>query len=364
MNVTELLSLGFNHARNAVAESIYLNNGPDLTKPITFYALVDEKCNCKCRHCEYWRMAEYVPEMNLEQWKKTLLSIKEFRGSFSLNFSGGEPFLQKWFIDLLMFCRDNDIHAGVTTNGSLLNEKNVPRIVEAKPFNVNISCDSHIGEVHDYIRGMNGLFRKINRGIELLHQEQARQKITFPVIIKPTIMSPNFRMLPDTVKWAMDVGATAVNFQPLGRWTQETYDELWIEEKDWPELESIMQQLIAMKRAGAPIMNSEEVLGLVTANFREEKAPPENMPCRIGLQEFFIRPDGNVKLCFHFPDIGNTTRQSAREIWTGPEAKKIRAATIQCDRLCLLTCLSHKSIRNKFNQAMTILARQKKTNHV
>jgi len=37
-----------------------------------------------------------------------------------------------------------------------------------------------------------------------------------------------------------------------------------------------------MKRAGSPIMNSEEILHLMTASFREEKASPENMPCRIG----------------------------------------------------------------------------------
>ncbi|MBV5326042.1 MAG: radical SAM protein [Chlorobium sp.] len=360
MKVTELALMGLNHTRNAVAEAVYLKTGFDMTKPVTFHALVNERCNCKCRHCEYWRQAEYIPELSIEQWKTTLLSIKEFTGHFSINFSGGEPFIKKGFIDLLHFCREHDILAGVTTNGALLNEKNSANLVAARPFNLNISCDSHIPEIHDYVRGMNGLFRKISGGIALLKKEQARQNITFPIIIKPTIMSLNFRTLPDIVQWALDVGATAVNFQPLGRWTRETYDELWIEENDWPELERVMEKLIAMKRAGSPIMNSEEILHLMTASFREEKASPENMPCRIGLQEFYIRPDGEVKLCFHFPGIGNTTRQSAKEIWRGAQAKKIRDATIGCDKLCLLTCLSQKSLLNKVNQAITILLRQKK----
>ena len=361
MNITELLTLGISHTRNAVAEALYLKTNIDLTRPITFHALVNERCNCKCRHCEYWRQAEYIPELSIEEWKKTLLSIKEFTGSFSVNFSGGEPFIKKGFIDLLVFCRDHNIRAGVTTNGALLNEQNAANIVAARPFNINISCDSHLPEVHDYIRGMNGLFNKITKGITLLQQEQAKQKVTVPIIIKPTIMSLNFRALPEIVEWAMNIGATAINFQPLGRWTRETYDELWIEEKDWPELDRSMEKLIIMKRAGAPIMNSEEVLRLVTASFQEKTASPEYMPCRIGLQEFYIRPDGEVKLCFHFPSIGNTTKQSAKEIWRGPQAKKIREATIECDKLCLLTCLSHKSLTNKFSQALTILSRQKKT---
>ncbi len=363
MKVSELVTMGISHTRNAVAEAVYLKTGLNFTKPITFHALVNERCNCKCRHCEYWRQAEYAPEMSIEQWQTTLLSIKEFTGPFSVNFSGGEPFIKKGFIDLLYFCRKHHILAGVTTNGALLNENNCATIVASKPFNINISCDANTPEIHDYIRGMNGLFNKIIRGITLLREEQAKQNISFPIIIKPTIMSLNFRILPDIVRWAKEIGATAVNFQPLGRWTRETYDELWIEEKECPELDRIMEQLIAMKQSGFPIMNSEEILRLMTANFREEKASPENMPCRIGLEEFFIRPEGDVKLCFHFPSIGNTTKQSAKEIWMGEQAKKIRDNTIACDKLCLLTCLSQKSLLNKVNQALTILSRQKKTDN-
>jgi MoaA/NifB/PqqE/SkfB family radical SAM enzyme len=359
MNVSELLSLGYSHARNSAAQAIYLSNGVDLTMPVTFHALVNEICNCKCRHCEYWRQKKYVPEMSIEQWQNSLLSIKEFVGPFSVNFSGGEPFMKKGFIDLLGFCHENAIHAGVTTNGALLNERNVASIVAARPFNVNISLDSHIPAVHDHVRGMTGLFDRVARGISLLRAEQKRQGITFPIIIKPTIMSVNFRQLPEIVHWSLAAGATAINFQPLGKWTPETEEELWINEQDWPELDRVMQRLIDMKREGSPIMNSEEVLRLMTASFREETASPEHLPCRIGLQEFYIRPDGEVKLCFHFPAIGNLTKQSAREIWKGPKAKEIRAATVTCDKLCLLTCLSQKSLGNRINQALTLLSGQR-----
>jgi len=297
--------------------------------------------------------------MSIGEWQKTLLSIKEFVGRYSVNFSGGEPFIKKGFTDLLRFCRDNDILAGVTTNGALLNEKNVEALVSARPFNLNISLDSTDPAIHDYVRGMNGLFDRIVRGMTLLRREQEKQNISFPIIIKPTVMSLNFRQLPEIVRWATGIGATAVNFQPLGRWTPETWDELWIEEKDMAEFEPVIDRLIEMKRSGSPIMNSEEVLRLMPASFREEKASPEHLPCRIGLHEFYLRPDGEVKLCFHFPSIGKTTEQSARDIWTGAKAKKIREATIKCDKLCLLTCLSQKSLLNKASQALTILSRQK-----
>ncbi len=358
MNVSNLLTLGLSHTRNAVAQAVYLNHGYDMTRPVTFHALVNERCNCKCRHCDYWRQASYVPEMSIGQWRTALMSIKEFAGPFSISFSGGEPFMKKGFIDLLRFCHDNGIHAGVTTNGALLNERNVPEIVAARPFNLSISVDSHIAEVHDHVRGMNGLMGRVQRGLALLRQEQERQGISFPIIIKPTVMSLNFRTLPELVDWALTSGATAVNFQPLGRWTPETDKELWIETADLPELDQVMERLIAMKKAGAPIMNSEEVLSLMSASFREEKASAKHLPCRIGMQEMYIRPDGEVRLCFHFPSIGNLATQSAREIWTGQKAASVRAATVKCDKLCLLTCLSHKSLANRISQAVTLLTRQ------
>ena len=41
--------------RNAVAEEIYLRTGRDVTVPISIYGEVIERCNYKCRYCEYWR---------------------------------------------------------------------------------------------------------------------------------------------------------------------------------------------------------------------------------------------------------------------------------------------------------------------
>ena len=71
-------------------------------------------CNVKCRYCEYWRLKHYVQEMTIEEWQSALKSIKEFVGTFSINFSGGEPFIKPGFIDLLGWCHRNGISAGVT----------------------------------------------------------------------------------------------------------------------------------------------------------------------------------------------------------------------------------------------------------
>jgi len=355
MKLTNLASLALKHVRNAFAEELYLRTRADVTRPVVVYGMVNEWCNYKCRYCDYWRLKEYREEMTVGEWQKALLSLKEFVGPFHIEYSGGEPYIKKGFVDLLKFCHDHGIHWGVTTNGSAFTEKIVKQTVAARPFNINMSMDSHRADVHNYSRGIDGSLERITKGLQMLLAERAAQKQDFPVIIKPVVHKLNFRHLPEMVEWVQGLGATAVNFQPVDRWTKETYDELWIGEDDMPELIEVRDKLLAMKKAGAPILNSELILGVWPEHFREQKAPPETMPCRVGMRNYFIRPDGNVEVCWFYPPIGNVRKQSARDIWYGEVAAERRAETVACDKLCLFTCLSQKTVRDKVKMGLTLL---------
>jgi MoaA/NifB/PqqE/SkfB family radical SAM enzyme len=360
VELSRLGQLAWKHTQNAASEEIYLRTGYDISKPVTFYGLVNERCNVKCRYCEYWRLKHYVQEMTIEEWQTALKSIQEFVGAFSINFSGGEPFIKPGFIDLLGWCNSNGISAGVTTNGSALTPRNAEKVVAANPFNVNISVDAPNAEVHDYLRGYCGLFDKLSNGIQHLLAERDRQGKQFPINIKPTVNSKNFRLMPDLVEWAISMGVSCVQLQPMDRWTRETYDELWIEEPELPELERVIERLIEMQRDGAPILTPPTILRLFPDNFRGKKAPKEVMPCRVGLRDFFVRADGQVEVCVHYPPIGNIREQTAREIWYGPKAQEIRRQTVACDRLCLITCLSQKTLKDKVNMGMRLLKGQQR----
>jgi MoaA/NifB/PqqE/SkfB family radical SAM enzyme len=352
MSMANLASLGVKHARTAVAEALYLQTGRDITRPVTFYGIVNEHCNVKCRYCEYWRLKHYATEMTIAEWRNALKGIKDWLGTFSINFSGGEPFIKPGFLDLLGWCKDNGIYAGVTTNGSALTERNAEKVVAAHPFNVNISVDAPTAELHDYLRGYPGLFKKLSSGIRFLVEKRQAAGTTFPIVIKPTINSRNFHVMPDMVEWAKSMGATCVSFQPVDRWTPETYEELWIEQSDLPRFEQVVERLIAMVRAREPILTPTHILALMPDHFREKKAPPDVMPCRVGLRNFFIRTDGDVYVCVHgFPPIGNLKAQTAREIWYGEKAQQVRHDTVACEKLCLITCLSQKKFTDKVKMA-------------
>ena len=359
MKVSTLAQLAFKHTYNTVAEEVYLKTGHDATRPVTFYGLVNEKCNVKCRYCEYWRLPNYKDEMSIEEWRKALLSVKDFVGKFSISFSGGEPFIKPGFLDLMAFCNANGILSGVTTNGSALNKKNAAKLVDANPFNLCVSVDAPDAETHDYLRGWPGLFQKLSDGIQNVREERDRRGMDFPIIIKTTVNSKNFRVLPEMVSWVKKVGATALNFQPIDRWTPETYNELWVEEPEYDDLQKIVDTMRALKSQGEPIMNSDQVISLMVRHFREESAPAEAMPCRVGMRDFFIRTNGDIEVCFFYPSIGNIKESSAKEIWYSEQARKIRKETVECDKLCLYTCLSQKTLGDKVKMGMVLLKGQK-----
>jgi hypothetical protein len=88
--------------------------------------------------------------------------------------------------------------------------------------------DATTASVHDHLRGSPGPFEKLRNGIVYLLEERKRQQVEFPITLKPTINSVNFRFLPALVGRTSAIGDLCVSPHTMSRWTSETYDELWI----------------------------------------------------------------------------------------------------------------------------------------
>lgn len=361
MKVLQLAKLARKHIASAAAEATYLHTGIDVTRPVAIYAMVTHRCNSKCVYCDFWRRDAKTlleDEMSIEQWQNSFLSLKQFIGQYQVELSGGEPFCKKDFIKIPEFLHANKIVWGLTSNGLYINEDRAQRLVASRPFNINMSIDSTDAAVHDYLRGYQGAFEKTAEAIRLLQTEREKQKITFPIIIKPTVTIKNFSQMPALIRWAQDMGVV-INLQPLNRWTPETFDDsIWIGKEHIKKIETLVEEVLEMKAKGYPILTHERVLKLFPDHFMDKKAPKEAMPCRVGMRNFFINPNGDVRVCFFFPPIGNLTKQSAKEIWYGEEGKIRRKETVACEELCLFTCLSQKTILDKAKMAVKLLTRR------
>ena len=135
-------------------------------------------------------------------------------------------------------------------------------------------------------------------------------------------------------------------------------DKLWIENDDLPELEQVIERLIEMQQAGAPLLIPGETLRLMVDHFREKKAPAERCRAASGWQ--FLHPRRRHRRAVQlYPAVGSLLEQSARDIWYGPQAQ-IRRQTVACDRLCLMTCLSQKTLKDKVKMGVRLLQGQRR----
>ena len=359
---SRILKIGLSHLKNSIAETLYLSGVCDMTSPMTVHALINEKCNSKCIYCDFWERGaeERVPEMSIDDWKDILLDLRTISSNFTISFSGGEPLIKKGFLDLMLWCSEQGINASFTTNGSLFSEANIRKIVEAEPFNINVSIDSHRNEVHDEVRGFPGNHRIASKGVRMLRDTRDAEGKDFPIVIKPAIHNRNFTELDALVRHALDIGATGINFQPIEGHDAFIKENLWIAERDLPLLAQSVEKLIAMKEQGFPIVNSAQSLLLTEDHFLGKKADKKHLPCRVGLRTLFIRPDGACMLCWHFPDTGNIKTQGAAAVWRSQEARRIRKGTTRCQKLCLLTCTSQKTLMDKVRMAKVMFTGRSK----
>ncbi|MFQ4141319.1 radical SAM protein [Chlorogloeopsis sp. ULAP02] len=361
MLLQQFTKLGLQHIKHNLTEAVYLKTGLDFTKPRSIQGIVNERCNYKCRYCNFWRLDNYQSEMTIAQWQKALLSLKEFLGWYVIQFAGGEPFIKKGFVDLLEFCHAEGIAWGVITNGSTFNRKIVERVVAARPVNIDISVDSAIAEIHDFVRGMPNSHSNISQGIIFLREEQKRQGINFPIRIKPTVHRYNLRHLLELVNWTKQIGATTIDFSAVKHWTTEVKTELWIQdEHDLEILRQTVETLVAMKKDGAPIETSEQKLYSFIDHFQGKTVKYGVLPCRLSLRDYHIRPNGDIIMCHLYPPLGNVRTSSAREIWYSKWTKQLRAQMVQCEKLgqpeCGNLCLaSHVPLLQQFQRGLLLL---------
>lgn len=92
----------------------------------------------------------------------------------------GEPMLHARFFDMVEACRDRGIRVGIITNGSLLNEERVERLLASGIASVHVSMESSDPAQFAAIRG--GKFDKVRDGVERLVRRRRELGLDRPVI--------------------------------------------------------------------------------------------------------------------------------------------------------------------------------------
>lgn len=149
----------------ALADDVPL--GPKRTPPgpVVIWNLV-RRCNLACKHCYSISADHDFPgELSTDEVYAVMDDLKAF-GVPVLILSGGEPLLRPDIYAISMRAKAMGFYVGLSTNGTLIDERNIGKIAAVGYDYVGISIDG-LRETHDKFRRLDGAFDASMHGIHL-----------------------------------------------------------------------------------------------------------------------------------------------------------------------------------------------------
>lgn len=279
------------------------HTGPGYSAPLAAHLGVTTACNFSCNHCYSSSGRRSPGELKLDECLRVVDQLSEM-GCMKLVLGGGEPFLRGDLLELIGHANTRGVDTFIHSNGTLLDERLLARLVECPPTGLTISLDGARPETNDAVRGP-GTFARILESLTRL-----RTSYSPGFALSMTITSVNQHDTADAVELAHRVGATMLFLRPpFPAGNMLDNEHLMVDLPSfWKALE------LAHARAGA--------LG-VTLNAPMPGGPVlptdfEGFGCIAAHVVLGVRPEGDVTPCLNLPTEfvgGNVRTSSLLEIW-------------------------------------------------
>ena len=270
-------------------------------------------CNLRCEHCGSTAGAPRRRELSLEESLAICDQLPNLL-VYEVDFTGGEPLLRPDWWQITQRLQELKIKSKIITNGLLLGEDTVAKLVDTGVTSVGVSIDGLEG-THDHIRANPGLFRRALAGIERV------QKAGIPVTVITTVNALNVGQLSSLHALLQSLGVDYWQFQPIfpmGR--AHDCPELTMSESDYMRLGEYARNRVTLDRQEKPMLLPGDSFGYFT---EMDQRQPTWGGCSAGLFLCGITSDGRVKGCLSMPDElseGDLRQRDLWDIWFDPEA--------------------------------------------
>ncbi len=309
---------------------------------------VCDSCVLRCKMCFKWKDDIFIkPDENmltLAEWKSCALSLKQFAlDDFMINFGGGEVLMVPWILELVSFCHGLKFKTNIATNGFLVDEAMSKKMHEVGLDYIIISLDSLDEVTHDSLRGKTGVYQRVIRAIDLIHQNAENVKIGLCSII----MEQTLAGIIELAQWAQKNEKVELiyfmsvmqpnNTYPNQQWYLEDFKDLW--PKDIKKVTQVIDELIRLKKSGYKIGDTIVQLEAYKAYFLNPENYVKKSSCNIN-RAVHVSSIGDVFMCYNFERLGNLREKRLKDLWVSDFASKIRHQIKDCKQNChfLLNC--------------------------
>jgi len=296
-------------------------------RPTWISFLLTELCNARCVHCDIWKNRGREDSPTLEQWKAACRNLRDWLGPAHVCLTGGEALLKPFTVDLMEYASRIGLLVELLTHGYWDDQSKIERAALARPWRVTVSLDG-LGETHTRIRRREHFFEKTSATIDTLRRTRQERHLNFSIRLKTVDMEHNLDDLCDLARFASQEGVDIV-FQAVEQNYNTPEDPHWFRRSEnWPrdvdKATAIVQELIALKGRGLHIANSRGELEVMAEYFRNPEAlqvaiqghtAHERQQLCNGWGLLQVHANGDVRICFRQPPVGNIKNSGLREIW-------------------------------------------------
>lgn len=277
------------------------------------------RCNLKCKHCgSDCKVVAETPDMPAEDFlrviDKSILPNIDDPHRLMIIFSGGEPLVRKDIEDVGMELKKREFPWSIVTNGMLLTEDRLRRLLDAGLSSVAISLDG-LEEDHNWMRGNENSYRNAMRAIKLMARTRG---VVWDVVT--CVNGRNIKYLPKLKETLYEAGVRKwrlFSIFPAGRAKQ--YPDFQLSNDDLRYLMEFIKECRSEFKSSSgafPIHTSyacEGFLGDYEGEVRDTL-----YRCHAGISVASILIDGSVSACtsirsnFH---QGNIYKDDFWDVW-------------------------------------------------
>ena len=279
------------------------------------------RCNCRCVMCDIWKGNNNVKQLEEEDIKKLLDSLRRLNTK-EVVMSGGEALMHPNFFRLCEIIKSQKINITLLSTGLLL-KKYVAEIL-TKTNEVIVSLDGS-KEIHDKIRNIPNAYYKLKEGV----QDLKRLNPNFRVTARCVIQKENYKDFPNIVDAAKEIGLDQISFLTADVTTDAfNRPELWDDQKAG-EVKLSREEVGRLKEVIESLINSH------SSDFKTKfiaESPDKirrfyhyyaayhgisefpEMRCNAPWVSAVIEADGSVRPCFFHEAIGDIREASLADI--------------------------------------------------
>lgn len=320
------------------------------------------RCNINCLFCwrEETKNTDYSNELSFEDYKKIIeessdLGIKEIK-----IIGGGDALCKEKIIDLMCLIKDKGMFGYICTNGLLLNEESIKRLVEKRWDHIKFSFHAPDEKTNHEITRSKESFKRVLENIKIINKyKKDKPKLEFGMVL----INKNYKKVKEMIQLAKDLKVESVFIEPVTVYSK-LGKKLKLNKKQVKEFQEIAKKahILAqdygietnLQNFYSPVL-VEKTSRMDEVILKNHEKGFANSACFEPFYRIGIRVDGQVCPCGFFDEESpeNIKYKSLKEIWYGPYFNNLRIRMMnkdlpkQCKKCCTTLITNNQEIRKR-----------------